>query len=571
MTIHFPDRIREQLRGSTLGPALALFAALSTVFLFGEHRGYFYWNYDWVSSQSMAIAANLSVDHGFLMFLRQTFDSAGAVAYDPYNRFPIGTYAALKLAMLPFEGDLSAQIFAAKTLTVCFFCAAAATAWLALSRILCDRWGAAAAVLLAFSSYPMLYHADMVGEGFADLFGVMLAFHGMAVFVRKGGFRQLALKMCIALTLGWHTIALIVPFVLFGLAREIWRLFRTVRETSSAPAYVSVLRWVAESAWVRYGAFSLGFTLVLLFFNFSNEYRAFSGEKAATDLPSVQSMMRRVGAAESYTSRRTDTQLQLLDLAVTRLDAMAYPNAFLDRHPGATLRVLPRTPVTPVDTRLAGFLALGACLAGLVSIALRRAGGPALAAFALCGFFWIAIMPFTVIHPFEAIFLVGVLLTAWSAVFFGLRQLAGVGATVVATAVAAAVFGISCFDMARVADPSLHTETPRGFAAAHAVGHDAESVRFLRALPGDFDAIREKMPRGSKIWMATSSGGESRVMAFGARFAVDFYLSGYAMTDDPDARSAADFVLTHERMEGAALLTPENREVFLYDRTLYDE
>ena len=115
MTVHFPERIRETLRGSTLGPALALFAALSTVFLFGEHRGYFYWDYDWVSSQNMAIAANLSADHGFLGFLRQTLDSAGAVTYQPYNRFPIGTYVALKLAMLPFEGDLSAQIFAAKS------------------------------------------------------------------------------------------------------------------------------------------------------------------------------------------------------------------------------------------------------------------------------------------------------------------------------------------------------------------------------------------------------------------------------------------------------------------------
>lgn len=571
MTTRFPERIREMLRGSTLGPALALFAALSTVFLFGQHRGYFYWDYDWVSSQNMAIAANLSVEHGFLGFLRRTFDAAGAVAYEPYNRFPIGGYAALKLAMLPFEGDLSAQIFAAKTLTVCFFCAAAATAWLALSRLLCDRWGAAAAVLLAFSSYPMLYHVDMVGEGFADLFGVMLAFHGMAVFVQDRRFRQLAIKTCIALTLGWHTIALITPFVLFGLAGEIGRLFRTVRESSSTPAYVPVLRWVAASAWVRYGALSLAFTMVIIFFNFSNEYLAFGGEKAAAELPSVQSMTRRIGVAEDYTSRRTDVQLRMLELSVTRIDAMAYPNAFLDRHPGATLRRLPRTPVTPVDPRLAGFLALGACLAGLASIGLRRARGPALAALALSGFFWIAITPFTVLHPFEAIFLVGVLLTGWSAAFLGLRRLAGPGVTIVATAVAAAIFGISCFDMARVADPSLHAETPRGFAAARVVGHDAESVSFLRALPGDFDAIREKMPTGSKVWMATSSGGESRVMAFGARFAVDFYLSGYAMTDDPAARSAADFVLTHERMEGAALLTPENREVFLYDRALYDE
>ena len=254
--------------------ALALFAALSTVFLFGEHRNYFYWDYDRVPSQNMAIVANLSADHGFAEFLHRTCDSAGAVAYGPYNRFPIGGYAALKLAMLPFEGDLSAQIFAAKTLAVCIFCAAAVAAWLALSRILCDRWDDAAAT-----------------------------------------------------------------------------------------------------------------------------------------------------------------------------------------------------------------------------------------------------------------------------------------------------FGISCFDMGRYADPVRHAETPRGFEATGALGHDAASVRTLWALPGDFDAIREEMPEGSSVWIPTPyDRADLRVETYGARCAVDFYLSGYVLT----RRDAADFVLTNERVDGPALLTPENREVFLYDGALYD-
>ena len=78
------------------------------------------------------------------------------------------------------------------------------------------------------------------------------------------------------------------------------------------------------------------------------------------------------------------------------------------------------------------------------------------------------------------------------------------------------------------------------------------------------------MPEGGTVWIATPERDGLRIDAFGARFAADFYLAGYAMTDDPAARSAADFLLTHERVEGEALLTPENREVFLYDRALYD-
>ena len=563
VTVHFPERIRETLRGSTLGPALALFAALSTVFLFGEHRSYFYWDYDWVSSQNMAIAANLSVDHGFLGFLRQTIDGAGAVTYQLYNRFPIGTYVALKLAMLPFEGDLSAQIFAAKTLTVCFFCAAAVAAWLALSRILCDRWSAAAAVLLAFSSYPMLYHADMVGEGFVDVFGVMLAFHGMTVFVQEGRFRQLAIKTCIALTLGWHTVGLIAAFVLFGIAGDVWRLFRSVGKAGAAPGIRPVLRWAAENTWMRYGAFSLGFALVLLACNFFNEYRAFGGETAVTELPSVESMSRRVGAAGERLEQRTDQQLHLLNLAPSRIDSMTYPYATLDRPAGTVLRF---PPTAPLDGSLAGFLAIGACLVGLLLVT-RWRGRLALAALAALGCSWIVIVPFTAYHPFETIFFVGVLFAGWSAVLHGLRRLAGSRTPVAATAVAATVFGISCLDMKYAADPSRHMETT-DCEIPRSAGHDAESVRTLRAIPGDFDAIREKMPKGSIVRVV---GRGEWCRDWGARYALDFYLPGYILIDGPVAGRIADFVLTQERMESAALLTPENKEVFLYDRALYDE
>ena len=268
-------------------------------------------------------------------------------------------------------------------------------------------------------------------------------------------------------------------------------------------------------------------------------------------------------------SRRTDTVLEFWDAAVTRIDTMSFPRAVLDSPAGVPVN---RTPEIPVDERLAGFLAIGACLAGMTFIARWRRAAPAISALALCGFCWTAITPFTVGHPFEAIFLVGVLLIGWSAAFFGLRRLAGSRAIVVAAAVAAALFGVSSLEMSRAAAPSRHAETPRGFAATRTVGHDAEAVRFLRDLPDDFDVIREKIPKDSIVWIAapSASAADLRTEMFGARFAVDFYLSGYILSEGPATRDAADFVLTNERVDGPALLTPENREVFLYDGALYD-
>ena len=94
---------------STIHPAvppLLLLFALSTVFLFANDRSHFYRGaqHDHLSSQSMVLAANLSPKHHFLMFFRQYPSINNTHIYEPYNRFPIGTYALIKLSILPFQG-----------------------------------------------------------------------------------------------------------------------------------------------------------------------------------------------------------------------------------------------------------------------------------------------------------------------------------------------------------------------------------------------------------------------------------------------------------------------------------
>ena len=73
----------------------------------------------------------------------------------------------------------------------------------------------------------------------------------------------------------------------------------------------------------------------------------------------------------------------------------------------------------------------------------------------------------------------------------------------------------------------------------------------------DFDAIR---------------GIDSTVFS-GAERSLDYYLSGRISVHNLRARGqteGADFLLTHERAtDETALLTPRNREVFLYDRAAF--
>ena len=219
------ERIQPALQSTWL-PLSLLLLALSTVLVFGGDRGSFYRGVDhnWISSQHLAIAVNLSPEHGFQRFTRRFIDDDSNVRYRPYNRFPIGGYLSMKLATLPFGENPSAQLYAARILMLLFFIAAAVLAYLSLCRLASNRWIALTATPLAFSSHYLLYHNDMTAnEGMIDLFAVMLVFHGMTIFVQEGRFRQLIVKTCIALLLGWHVLALLLPFVIIGLASDLLR------------------------------------------------------------------------------------------------------------------------------------------------------------------------------------------------------------------------------------------------------------------------------------------------------------------------------------------------------------
>ncbi len=217
-------------RKGSFWPALPLpllLLALATVFLFGDDREHFYrpGPHNFLTAQSMSLAANLSPEHGFLMFLRRNSAADGMASYEPYTRFPIGSYALIKLVILPLADELAAQIYAARLLMLSFFAATAALAYLALSRLFANRWIALTATFLSFSSYICLYYNDMVSTEVTSLFGVLLTFHGMVVFVQDGRFRQLLVKACVATLLGWHVMALILPFVFFSLTKELLQAY----------------------------------------------------------------------------------------------------------------------------------------------------------------------------------------------------------------------------------------------------------------------------------------------------------------------------------------------------------
>ncbi len=218
-------RIRPLLaRRREWAPLAILIVALASALALGGDRGYLYRPFgihNELTAKNMAVAENLSPKHNFRLTTRIWTDEDGGFEYRPYGRFPIGGYALIKLAILPFGGDFAAKLIAARLLMLLMFCGAALLAYLALARIAGSRWIALAAVLLAFSSLYSLYYSDSVaGETAMDLFGIMLVFHGMVLLVQEGRFRQLLVKTCAALLLGWHVYALILPFALLSFGGE---------------------------------------------------------------------------------------------------------------------------------------------------------------------------------------------------------------------------------------------------------------------------------------------------------------------------------------------------------------
>ena len=553
---------------SPLVPLTLLLIALSTVFVFGGDRGSFYRGVDhnWISSEHLAIAVNLSPEHGFQQFQHRFMDEVGAVRYQPHNRFPIGGYLIMNLATLPFEESPSARLTAARTLMLLFFAAAAVLAYLSLCRLVSNRWIALTATLLSFSSYYLLYYNDMTAnEGMIDLFAVMSTFHGMVVFLQEGRFRQLLIKTCIAMLLGWHVLALLLPFVIFGLASEILR----ARSAAAASTHSVISSRVIASTLIRsryllLGIVALGFGLSVLTFNFAMEYVALDGETPLTELPSFQSMLRRTGVDSDFNADFATQRAwsPFLEGQLRRILRMFIPYWLIARVgiiESETLQLEFRdeivTPMTdPNFARLATWLSEspGIVLAVLLSAASLIGSifvRPRILFLTLASFglFWaLPTRNNTAFHDFEAIYYIGLPLVFFTIALLLARRLTKRdGIIVVAAVVAALLFALSSFQMRHV-------------------GHNAESARTMKAAAQDLRAIRE-LTEG-EIVTVLNLGGSYKWFFNRAAHAMNYYLNSSIIEYSSLPLAAhLGFVVMRERVDTDALITPQNQIFFLYD------
>ena len=527
-----------RLRGAA--PPTLLLLALSSMFVFGGDRSQFYrpGHHDYVTAQTLALASNLSAEHGFAGFRRREPGADGEPRYVVYNRFPPGPTAVVKAAaLLPFGGDIPRQVGAARLLALASFAAAAAVAYLALARLLGDRWIALAATLLACSSYYALHYADMVSSEIgSNLLGVMLAFHGMVVFAQEGRFRQLLLKTALAAPLGWHIAGLVAPFVLIGLGGELWRARGGgVRRAAGV---------LARSRYLACGAFAALCCALVLGFNLGVEYRALGGEVPPHELPTVRSVLSRAGADAAYTGGFG--WLTFLRGQLGGVAGSAVPFALVD---GLGLDLAqPHHGLWPPPSSAPRWAAAGAALAAVCFAGLRLLPRPMLfASLLLAGWAWA--IPFrgtSALHEFTAVFHLGFPLALGALALPALRGLGRERAAPALALAACVLFVLSAWRMG-------------------ATGHDAEAAARQREIVADLRAVRGIAAGGSVAVRPIEYGLVPDNPA--NPMLRDYWLAGLLMHTEPleaeaGANVPADFVALFGRFEGS--LTPDNRRVHLY-------
>lgn len=545
-------------------PTLLLALALGLTLALNSTRAHFYAPPEWQTSINLAIAENLSPQHGFRMFTHLSFGEDGEPFYVPYSRFPIGGFALIKLAALPFGEHLALKLFAARMLMLALFAAAAFLAFQSIARIASSRWIALAATLIAFSSYYILRYSNQVSSEFMiDLFAVMLAFHGMVVFIQESRFKQLLIKTCIALLLGWHVYAFIAPFIALGLGNELINALKMQREFRARlkSLYSTALR----SRYLMLGAVALLFGIAILSFNFISEYTAYDGEIALVDLPSVQSVLGRTGFQSG--GQGGFPWIDFLRGQFYRIAGTTLPPA-LTNWPGVALEAPPNSP--PSHLVAAGVLAAGASMLGLLFARGRRI---LLATLSLAGFCWALPLRHNTVyfgHQFEAIYYVGIPLT-------------------IVTLLLLAANGDRCrrlFPVAALAALLLFT-----LSAFHIIPKDPESARLIerqQAILADFAEIR-KHTQGKNVLVAQTI--DEREALYPSLASTWLYLLGgrirhlqpldasggvasfYLLRDWLSSRApriegapAHDFVVASSKVEQFPTLTPENRFVFLYGK-----
>ena len=513
-------------RRRAAGPAFAIAAALAGALLFGLAGAR--WARplagDPASAALLARSANLSREHDFALFTRREMAAEGEVRARRSPGTALGGPALFGVATGAAGPDLAAQVLAARMLALALLLGAAFLAWRSLRHLAEPRSLALGAALLALAlTWGIRPDAGAVA-GAVEAFGALLLFHGLSWFVREGRFRGLLVSAAAALALTFQAYALVLPFLLLWLFA-----LRRRRPSSAGPAGESRAGEGARSADLPSeagGALPAG-----------NAGGGFAIAGAATG---------KRAAAFGLVSLLAGAALVGLDrvnAAAAGLGgsgpAEALPGGPPASFPGAAVLLLAAAVLLGAALSRHRLLLLPLAVWGAASLALpdRLPGGV-----------WEGTTPF------------GAWLVLSVLALLGLRRLGGERGLRVAVGVAAAAVLFAGFRVADAGRPS----GPAGGEIRTPLDLDDRLARDLEAIRG----VLRARPETPSVFLSEGALARLRVSGSGAP---DWYLAGNLVVTGEARRNRAEFLIGDRNAgPGRGLLTPGNRELFLYHREAYD-
>ena len=214
---------------------------------------------------------------------------------------------------------------------------------------------------------------------------------------------------------------------------------------------------------------------------------------------------------------------------------------------------------------IVGGLAVGVACIGLIFV--RTGNKLPLAALVLAGFCWaVPLRRSVVFHDFQALYHIGIPLTAFSVILLYIRKLSSDQFISVLSVAALLLFVLSSAEMA-------------------SVGHDSNKALIEDETMQDFEAIRRIVNDGVVLVPVEQFDRETGATAMVSSYLLTGSIIEFDISEgielphrDPhlhpshslDRRPLLDYFISTQREESTALLTPDNRRFFLYDRVHYD-
>jgi hypothetical protein len=471
-----------------------------------------------VSAHGMGLASSLSPKTGFVMYQMALRNADGDIEYTPYNPWPPIPFSLIRGAMAIGGSSLSRQVTSARTLMHLFMFAALIVAFLILRIIFKNEIASATATVLAFSSYYAMAYNDLVYNDVPALFGCLLVVHGIVLFWKSGGYRQLVAKSLIAVSLGWQVFAVLGAFAVVSLCRR-W----------SRAGLVEAARGRTTRLLVIVAAYGV----VIIAVNLVNETRL-TGTPIRELRTLHSSFLHRLGMEDR--ERRADVtawgpfnQLQLY-----RLGRAVAPYAPVKTDGDEDVRRTHSLESAEMESflllRIIGVVAAVACLVLLLLSTSRRC----LAVLALAGPLWVyPLRYFTGPHEYQSLYYIGIPLVLFSTLIARI-PLSKTIPQVAVVVIAGVVFAMSHFSMNQ---------------------WKAENSVEPNAITADFQNIVEETKPGSTVLVSR----RYRMQQSKLYWELPFYLRGRYLTL---VDSQADYVI-HMTRSSRNVLTPDNMFVFV--------